>query len=121
MTHTKQKNSNGILRQVIAWGWIYGTLSYGQVFEYKRVSATKYMYDLHLGLTTYSSNNVSSTTKETQVTTRNEIHLHRFDCVYEDSSFLEYQSVYRAFRVVHPFQTIVKTNEANSSDISGTM
>ena len=94
MTHTKQKNSNGILRQVIAWGWIYGTLSYGQVFEYKRFAATKYMYDLHLGLTTYSSNNVSSTTKETQVTTRNEIHLHRFDCVYEDSSFLEYQSVY---------------------------
>jgi len=64
MMHNEQKNSNGILRQVIASGWIHGTPSCGWIFEYKRDIATKYMYDLHSGLTSCSSSNVFSSNKE---------------------------------------------------------
>ena len=76
MTHTEQKNSNGIPRQVIACGWIRGTASCGQIFEYKRVIATKYMYDLHSGLKTCSSTIASNATKRTQETTLIKIHLY---------------------------------------------
>jgi len=45
-------------------------------FEYKRVIAAKYMYDLHSGLTTCSSTNAFKTTKRTQEPTFKEIHLY---------------------------------------------